>query len=397
MINRRRLVENALLVVVSLAILFVVLEVAARVVLYASGDADRFLRYASLRQFQARRDLAAPYFKYQPHRYLGYVPTPNYTTAKHNRHNALGYRDDEIVLPKPAGEFRIVCLGGSTTYTPSVGHYKYSYPNMVEQELNARGYGHVNVINGGVDGWTSHETLINFALRIVELDPDLIIVHHGINDVFARVVWPPEAYQGDNSGFRSPLVSDVFMPSIFEYSTVIRGLLIRWGRVEPHTALHTAIDRHHEDTFHAAAYDAQQRDGTYPDGVFNEADLATMFATNTPAYFRRNIEQLVVLAKYHGVQVVLATIVYAPDPEAHPAIRPLASSPEFVAECERSRTILRSIAETFEVAFFDFAEVFPKDPQYFIDEAHVTFEGVQLKGKLFADYLIENGLAPQHQ
>ncbi len=390
----RRFFMNGLLVATSLAVLFIVLEVVARIVLLTSGDPDRFFRYASLRQFQKRRDLAAPYLKYQPHRYLGYTPTPNYATDKGNKHNALGYRDDEIAMPKPAGEYRIVCVGGSTTYTPLVGDYRYSYPNVLEQELHARGYGHVSVINAGVDGWTSHETLINFMLRVVELNPDMLIVHHGINDVFARVIWPPSAYQGDNSGYREPLVSHVTMPSIFEYSTVIRGLLIRRGLIQPHTALHSSFDRYRGDTFRAVEYDTQQHDGTYPAGVFEEAGLDDIFAANPPAYFRRNIEHLVVLAKHHGIQVVLSTIAYAQRPASNPEIRPLASSPEFLAECDAAHDILQEIANENAVNFFDFAEIFPKEEVLFRDEAHVTFEGVQIKGRLFADYLVENALVP---
>ncbi|HOT49734.1 MAG TPA: hypothetical protein PLI07_02075 [Candidatus Hydrogenedentes bacterium] len=30
--------------------------------------------------------------------------------------NSAGFRDDEIVLPKPPGIYRILCIGGSTTF-----------------------------------------------------------------------------------------------------------------------------------------------------------------------------------------------------------------------------------------------------------------------------------------
>ncbi|NIA13153.1 MAG: hypothetical protein GWP08_03660 [Nitrospiraceae bacterium] len=384
---------NALLALLSLLILFVVLEVAARVVLYTSGDQDRFARYASARQLQARPDLASQYLKYEPHRYLGYIPTPNYTAAD-NRHNSMGYRDDEIASPKPEGVFRIVCMGASTTYTPTIGHYKYAYPKLLEKELHERGFANVEVINAGVSAWTSYETLINFALRVVELDPDLIIVQLGINDVFARIVWPPEAYKSDNSGYRRPATHGVFMPSILEYSTLIRGVMIRLGLTQPHSRYSIGINDHHAGTFLGFEYERQVANGTYPQGVFKEVGLDEIFAANSADYFRRNLEHLVVLAKHDGVGVLLASIAMDSADEGKAGKRPLVSSPEFRAEWERANRTMAEVADKLDVSYFDFAAVFSKDDALYVDGLHVTFEGGQLKGKLFADYLVENRLVP---
>ena len=56
------------------------------------------------------------------------------------------------------------------------------------------------MINAGLAGWSSWESMINFQLRLLDLEPDLIIVYHAVNVLHARLVWPPEAYQPDNSG-----------------------------------------------------------------------------------------------------------------------------------------------------------------------------------------------------
>ena len=392
--THRWFLGNALLVLVSLLALFLVLEVAARIVLFHSGDVHRFLRYASLRQVRKRSDIVAPYLRYSPHRYLGYYPTPDYAHG-HNKHNSTGYRDDEIVVPKPQGEFRIVCLGGSTTYTCCVGHYGYSYPNCLERELHERGYTNVNVINAGGDGWSSYETLINFAFRVQDLDPDVIFIRDGLNDVFARIVWPPEAYKGDNSGYRAPLVSQVFMPGILEYSTLIRGLMLKLGMIQPHTALMRSYDTHHGETFHAFEYEEQLANGTYPEGVFEEAGVAEMLAANAPVFFRRNVENTITMAQRKDIRVVLVTLSYSPHQDVRPGVRPLMSSPEFLDELEECNKTIASIAKDTGVPLFDIAAVFPSDHQYFQDGIHVNFEGVQLEGKLFADFLIENDLIPR--
>lgn len=387
------LLKNLGLLVGTLVALFIVLELVARAVLYWSGDIDRFVRYASVKQLNASPKLWADYLKYEPHRYLGYIPTPNYA-ANDNRHNALGYRDDEITLPKPRGEFRIVCLGGSTTYTPAVGHYQYSYPKVLERELHERGYPHVRVINGGVDGWTSYETLVDFALRTVDLDPDMVILHQGINDVFTRIVWPATAYRGDNSGYQKPLETEIVMPGILEYSTLIRGILIRLGRIEPHASkTRMWLTSRYAPTFYGLEFERQHKAGEYPSGIFEEASLGDMLDANPPTYFERNLEHLLVLANHHNIKVVLATIAIFPD-TANPGNAGLVISPEFLEECAEARATLEKLAQEHDAAFFDFHQRFPKVEGYFRDAVHVTFEGVQVKGKLFADFLIDEGLVP---
>lgn len=46
-----------------------------------------------------------------------------------------------------------------------------------------------------------------------------------------------------------------------------------------------------------------------------------------------------------------------------------------------------------EVGMFDFAGLFPADKNYYTDGRHVNIEGAKFKARLFADYLIESGLA----
>lgn len=58
---------------------------------------------------------------YSPHHYLNYYGSPNYKSKDGlNMHNSLGFRGDEIAIPKLEGTYRIVILGGSTAYTIGV-------------------------------------------------------------------------------------------------------------------------------------------------------------------------------------------------------------------------------------------------------------------------------------
>ena len=120
-------------------------------------------------------ELVEDWLLYQPHPYLSYALTPGYVNGK-VRHNSLGYRGKEITSPKPKGLFRIVAMGGSTTYTIAVDDDVKTYPALVESLLQQQlGKRRVDVVNAGVAGYTSYESLVNLQFRILDLKPDLLI------------------------------------------------------------------------------------------------------------------------------------------------------------------------------------------------------------------------------
>lgn len=371
--------------IVWIIMMFVVLEVTARIWINYLADERKFLKYASVRQLQKKYDYAKP--RYSPHRYLGHYLTPNYV-RENNKHNSLAYRSDEIEIPKPEGQFRIVCMGGSTTYTTEVEDYHLSYPNLLETELKSRGYDHVRVINAGVGSWTSYESLINFELRILDLEPDMIIVYHAVNDILTRLVWPPEAYKGDNSGAAAPVA--MTMPSILEYSTLLRYLMIRADIIKPHSSMDRQLAAKPDSSWSLEFYD-QKVKGTYPEAIFKTASAQKMFETNQPKYFKRNIEHIALIANHRGIKTVLATFAYSPEFTNVPTV----ASEEFKTAFTEMNETLKSIASEMAINLFDFARVFPVDKGLFTDGLHVNIEGVRLKAKLFADYLIENKLVPK--
>lgn len=380
--STKRILKRSLLLVFSLLITFILLEAAARIYLEYFTEDRVFREYASLRQL---RDHYKP--RGTPHRYLGYYPTPNYKEGE-NRHNSLGYRGDEIVMPKPENCFRIVCLGGSTTYTGKVEDAGKSYPALLEKELVGRGLDKVEVINAGAPGWSSWESMINFELRVLDLEPDMIIIYHAVNDIHPRIVWPPEAYRGDNSGRRSA-GTEVFMPSILEYSTLLRMVMIKAGWTISHSALMGTLDRP-RDTFYGNLFFEQLNEGVYPDGIFKEVSAKKMLEVNKPIYFRRNLENIIAVAKDKKIGVILATFAYSLQFNHLPRLR----SKEFVHALDEMNETIKAVAEEKQVSLFDFARVFPPNKKYYTDGRHVNLKGAVLKAKMFADYIIDHHLIP---
>ena len=377
---------NTFLVIVTTLVTFAILEAAANFWLLHYADEKYFIRYASLQQLQDSDISNHP--RYSPHRYIGFYPTPNYVKGK-DRHNTLGYRGDEIDVPKPAGEFRIVCLGGSTTYTSDVKDYRDSYPYLLEKYINSNGYKDITVVNAGAGSWSSWESLINFQFRVLDLDPDLIIVYHGINDISPRFVWPPQAYRGDNSGARAPNQTGIFMPGILEYSTLLRIALISTGLINSHASFETTIDRRPE-TYYGTLFNKQKISGVYPQGIFEEVSATDILKTNRPDYFASNIRSIVAIAESRGIEVVLSSFAWSPLFTDQPKV----ASDEYISAYEENNRLLQAMATETDQHFFDFAAKFPTEKRWYSDGRHVNESGAQLKAELFGDFLINADLLP---
>lgn len=379
--GRRKLIANLLLSLFSLIFSLSVAEIAARFYLIRLAPEQAFIKYASLDQLNER--YRQP--RLVPHRYLGFYPNPGYEQGK-NSHNSLGFRGEEITMPKPDGVFRIVCFGGSTTYSTAVEDYRESYPYQLQEYLRASGYTNLEVINAGVASFTSWETLINFEFRALDLDPDLIIIYHGINDVDPRLVLP-EAYVGDNSGFSRRTTA--FTPPFWENSTLLRMALIYSGFTEPHNNLRKNFIET-PGSYYGDEFLNQIKNDTYPSGLFRNLDAQRMLEINQPVYYARNLRNLIAIAQDYDIQAALLTFTLSP----HFPQEPRAFTPEFAFGIAQNNETLFNLAAEMNVPIFDFAAVMPTAPQYFADGIHFTAEGNRLRAQLIGDFIISQNFLP---
>ena len=230
---------------------------------------------------------------------------------------------------------------------------------------------------------------MNLQLRVLDLDPDLLIVYHGVNGVAPRLVWPPAAYRGDNTGRWLPSESPVFMPSIFEHSTLLRVLMIRFGITRSHASLSRVLAPEPE-SFVGDDFVDQKLRGDYPSRIFSEVDAAEMLQTNSPVFFERNIGNMVAVAKSHNIGIVLRSFAISPDFPSKPYV----SSDEYARAYLEINAMLRRLASATSVPSFDFAAVFPSGPDLFTDGLHVNDQGALLKAELFGRFLIASALVP---
>jgi len=363
--------KTAWLLVISIAIGLFVLELGLRLWLNNFAPEHLLARYGTYEMIQKQP------LRYSRHPYLSFYPTPNYENEDGDRHNSLGYRGEEITQPKPAGTYRIVAIGGSTTYTASVPTYQDSYPYLLEQELHERGFTNVEVVNGGVPYYDSWPILVNFEFRVLDLDPDLIIYYEGDNEEKTRMVYPHEAYVGDNTGRVSAVA--IPKPSLIDMSVALRMLYSRFGEISHYGDL-TRING--ADTLVHFDYLEQIADGSYPHGLFETEDALDILENNPPIYTKRNLENIVAIAREQGVDVMFATYAYSPVEGER------TSTPVYERAIEEHNAVTKEVATIEHIMFYDFASEMSPDEKYWIgDGVHVNEDGSALKAKLFADFL----------
>lgn len=374
------LVEVSKRVGLSLAALLAALvaaELFASAWLRWGAGEDDFRRFASIGQLEARY---GAFDRFQSHRHLGYALSPNYKTRT-NRHNRLGFRGDEVAVEKPEGVTRIVCCGGSTTYGYGTDDYKLTVPSLLQFGLREAGK-EVEVINAGCPGWSTFETLINFESRLLDLSPDYLVFYHGINDVLASMVWPPEALRGDQSGW---LVRDRRMAeaSLLERSDLARILMVRAGAIEPHSSMLRVVGQAapSNQTF---TFRQQRKQQTYPDGVFREVPLERMLRQNGTRLFRRNLDSLIAIATANDVSVLLNTFAYSAEFPANPNI----GHPAVRAAIDAYNEVVREAARRHGLGLIDL-QASLQAKELFTDGEHFTVAGNVMRAQLLLPFFLE--------
>jgi len=174
--RRPNILQNILLLAVAILLGCVFLEVALRVIFYHSADFSMEMwKYAvKLKRPVANPDLS---FSHAPNRsaFLMGVPVSI---------NSEGLRDREFSLEKPAGVYRVMMLGDSTTFGWGV-QQEDTAAKFLERKLNAdlpAGYSRVEVMNTGVGNYDTVQEVSYYETIGWKYDPDLVVLVFFIND-----------------------------------------------------------------------------------------------------------------------------------------------------------------------------------------------------------------------
>ena len=344
--------------VIVIALLLVFAELGLRFYVDRFGTQDQKIYYI----YDAEA-VALATGRFQPQPYTNFGLSPNY-----NDHNSRGYRGDEFVVPKPDGVYRIVALGDSTVYGNGITDWRLTYPAQLQTLLREQGYSNVEVINASVGGYASYDILAQFIYRILDLEPDMVIVYQATNDVSLRLV-PPEYFTSENvvRGVWSHNYAPLPTSALYRFV----GIRLKWIPV-PGV----------EDTWHV--------EPTEPVSLcLNNCEISgdELIATNDTRYFERNMRSLIVLAQTNNVAVMLSTWAYYPE----------ATMANYMTQAYRVRGItetndvIRRLAEEYETLFCDFQKEIPLERNYWQEGVHLTEQGTAEQARQYATYLIGSG------
>jgi len=265
--------------------------------------------------------------------------------------NRLGFRGPDFEGPKPAGTIRVICVGASTTFGHSAPSDATTWPRLLEGKLREALPGQtIQVINAGVPGYTTFHNLPNLALRLLPLEPDVVVFYQGVNDLAqqSKLARDPTGYRVVRPKRTSHSVLTKAKESSLLY-LVLRNQIQAWRRK------------------HVEA----------PEGLGSEIDAAA------PRAYERNLRGMVTLTKEAGATPVLVTFgsryLSQPTPEQERAawvdMHLAALNYEgLVAGHKRYNEIVRAVAKRYQAPLAE-GEALSGQQELFSDSVHLTEPG----------------------
>jgi lysophospholipase L1-like esterase len=305
--------------------------------------------------------------------------------------NNYGHRGDRLDMPKPRGEFRIFMVGGSTTECFYLSDDE-AITAVLQRALQARTPGRViRVYNAGKSGDDSHDHLAMLAHRVVHLQPDLVIVFTGINDLSGAIF---------GRDFVSPTNADA--KPLPRLSRTIR----LWSLATDTQMGRRIFDVARQFGIVGAAQILNQQVITLTTNIGSRAADRRAVpvsdarpATNLELY-RRNMSAIVGVARLNHVPIVLMTQQTTwggtdPELERWQWMR-LRRGVHYKAEhmraaLERYNDVMRELARAWSVPLFETAAAVPPTLEWFYDDVHFSPAGASKAATALADFLTENG------
>lgn len=123
---------------------------------------------------------------------LTIIPNQHFTTVNINNE---GFRGAEINVSKTNSDYRIFIIGGSTVF----GFYdddNQTIPYKLNEKFKEK-FNNIEVINAGISSLTSFEELYHFKEKLIQLEPNLVIIYDGWNNVHYKTTNEPEILNTD--------------------------------------------------------------------------------------------------------------------------------------------------------------------------------------------------------
>jgi lysophospholipase L1-like esterase len=292
--------------------------------------------------------------------------------------NNYGFRGDELEIPKPADEVRVFVVGGSTTESlaldDSQDMSRVLQGLLQAGEVERAGTRVWKVYNAGKSGDRSYDHLAMVSQRIVHLQPDVVVVFAGINDLLAGM------FQVDYTHMQPmELTRDRTLRLLASESQLFR---------RAHAVARRFLRQSTTDVQQTIAFQTNYADKAALQRSYREVDDEPI--TNVAAY-ERNLHSIVAVARAAGAEVVLMTqaSTWASDDDTDArywhwmrlrrartyAEAPMDSALE--AYNDAMRRIAADDGNGGAPGLLDLPALLPKTLQYFHDDVHFNVEGAR--------------------
>ncbi len=310
------------------------------------------------------------------------------------------YRDKVYDRAKST-EFRIVCLGGSTTY----GHNhrpESAWPAVTERLLRERGYD-VEVINAGMQWYATAHSLANYVLQMRYYEPDVVVVMHGVNDLcrsFPKFGEPdPEL---DYGSYQGPMRLALGAARQSSDAPGRRPQLIAGSALWTLVCAATDLNRYYYSVLRERS--PHSPSGPKSDREVNEIGEFDFTPADYPSIesFQTHLSYLVEACRHDGRRVLLGTQAHiygrdTADGDAGPRHRMRKSlfrvpggvvSPSSLGSAMRAiREAVFEIARQHGVPVADAEAAIDSRPDLFQDDFHLTVAGHKVAAGAFANQL----------
>ena len=320
----------------------------------------------------------------RPHPYLLWENTPEYISPEGIRQtNNLGYRNKEdLDFTKDAGVFRILVLGGSTTWGYLLDDPDDTWPSQLEGILNDAllensDFDKIEVINGGLNYATSAELLLHYLFRDRYLDPDIVIIHTGGNDAKLLLF---HDYNPDYSDFRPGWTADIHRLRtgenfLIRHSNIAKLFYAFW--------LNDSVALPHINK-QDKSFDLR------PTYYVQNAE------TNEPIGFERNLSLLLMNIVNDGAEPIIFPFVITSDEQFDTLSAESAARVAFtrkireglVIALAKNYEVMESLSSEHQISLITLS---PEDipTEYFLDDAHLSKEGEEIKAWAVANQICQ--------
>lgn len=280
-------------------------------------------------------------------------------------------KDQDLSFNKADHEYRIATIGASTTANLHLP-YEQNWPSRLGVLLQQAIAGHtIRVINAGVPGFDTAQSVANLALRVMPFHPDVVIIYQAYNDL--KAIRTDRPFLPDYSHIHRRPYGYHDKPPFF----------IGWLS---QSMFYVRMRNRYRTMAQVSAYQESLKDNSRVSAVPQAAVRA----------FEDHVRTLVAIARSGGAKVVLSSFATLHDPALASAGKKagrqlsqlqrneLYSLSHFTPGLTLSgilkgisgyNAILRKVAAEENTGWVDNANLVPHEDEYFVDRVHFSAKG----------------------